>query len=400
MTTRAYIFAGGGTGGHLYPGLAIARKLTSRAREMDGVAHTLFVCSQRPLDSKILEQEGVAYRAISAVPMSVKPKGLVRFGVTWARAVGESRAIIRGLEHEIGREGGLPVVVAMGGFVAAPVVRAAQKEGCRIVLVNLDAEPGKANRLIARVAAHEHKGGGGIYSAALVDAKARGKARHWQTIGPIVRDAALAPPAAGMSQAECRAKLGLDPDRPTLMVTGGSQGAQSINDFVVRFFESHPDVRTWQVLHQTGKDPAEAVAQRYQAVGVRAVVQEFVSVMGLWWGSADAAVARAGAGSVAEAWANRVPTLFMPYPYHRDEHQRKNAAGLVSAGAAAVVRDEIDARRNVDGSAGGALISIMTDPARREAMKAALAGLGPADGADRVAKALWALPLSRASSPA
>jgi UDP-N-acetylglucosamine:LPS N-acetylglucosamine transferase len=109
--------------------------------------------------------------------------------------------------------------------------------------------------------------------------------------------------------------------------------------------------------------------------------------MGQAWGAADLAVSRAGAGSVAEAWANRVPTLFLPYPYHKDQHQRFNAAPLVDAGGAVLADDLIDPARNVAG-AGKTLLELMASPDRRSSLRAALTRLGPADGADRIAAAL------------
>jgi UDP-N-acetylglucosamine--N-acetylmuramyl-(pentapeptide) pyrophosphoryl-undecaprenol N-acetylglucosamine transferase len=95
-------------------------------------------------------------------------------------------------------------------------------------------------------------------------------------------------------------------------------------------------------------------------------------------------VSRAGAGSVAEAWANRVPTVFMPYPYHKDQHQKQNAAVIVGAGAAVLCEDRIEAGANVR-EAGAVLLSLMRDAARRAGMRSALDKLGPADGAKRVA---------------
>lgn len=107
----------------------------------------------------------------------------------------------------------------------------------------------------------------------------------------------------------------------------------------------------------------------------------------LAWGGADVAVSRAGAGSVGEAWANRVPSILMPYPYHKDQHQRANAEPLERAGGAIVVEDLIEAGPNM-GVAGARLAELLTDGAKRDAMRQGLRSLGPADGAERVARAL------------
>jgi UDP-N-acetylglucosamine--N-acetylmuramyl-(pentapeptide) pyrophosphoryl-undecaprenol N-acetylglucosamine transferase len=121
----------------------------------------------------------------------------------------------------------------------------------------------------------------------------------------------------------------------------------------------------------------------YGESGVRCVVRAFFERMGEAWTAADLAVSRAGAGGVAEAWAYGVPTLFLPNPYHKDEHQRLNAMRLVEAGGAVVVRDRVDAGLNTE--AVEALAGLMGDSEKREKMMARLRGLGPADGAERVA---------------
>jgi UDP-N-acetylglucosamine--N-acetylmuramyl-(pentapeptide) pyrophosphoryl-undecaprenol N-acetylglucosamine transferase len=146
----------------------------------------------------------------------------------------------------------------------------------------------------------------------------------------------------------------------------------------------------WQVLHQSGEDDNTALENAYTVAGVKAVVTRFVSAMGVWWRAADLAVGRCGAGTVAEAWANGVPAVFLPYPFHRDQHQRANAAPLVSAGAAVVCDDLVSAEANLP-VAGAVIADLLTDGARREGMRQSAERLGPADGAERVARALLGL---------
>ena len=133
----------------------------------------------------------------------------------------------------------------------------------------------------------------------------------------------------------------------------------------------------------------ERVRARYAEFGIDAVVAAFVERMGLWWGAADLAISRAGAGAVAEAWANVTPTVFMPYPYHKDQHQRVNAARLVEVGGAVVVDDLIDAGRTLEKS-GAVVRGLIDDAGKRAAMRRGLRGLGPADGAERIARTLLA----------
>lgn len=368
MKPRVFVFAGGGTGGHLFPGLAIAEQL--RAREPS--VRCIFACSTRPLDAEILSAEKAEFVPIPAEPFALSPRRMLRFVLRWGGAVRASRMLLGSLAEE----GANVDVVAMGGFVAAPFVQAAHVEHRPVTMVNLDATPGRANRWIARKAKR-------IFTAAEVPGKG------WTQIAPIVRIAAR-PPG---SQAHCRTALGLAADRPTLLVTGASQGAQTINQLLISLVTEHPQAFKadgWQVIHQTGKGGDAAAREAYQAAGIPAVVRPFFQEMGAVWGAADAAVSRSGAGSVAEAWAACVPTVFMPYPYHRDLHQRANALPLARRGACIIAPDAIDATANV-GGAGKVILEILATPEKRATIRRAIGDLGPANGAEFLADQLLRL---------
>lgn len=365
-----YIFAGGGTGGHLYPGLAIWREIEA----LDASASAHFVCSAKPLDAEVLTREGVPFTPTPARAFGVRPLALWRFINGWGPSVRRARAVIAAAR----RDGARPVVVAMGGYVAAPAVQAGRAERVPRVLVNLDAVPGKANGWIARHA--------GVRLTAADSSRVPSGPGGWERVPPIVRRGA----AATVDAAQARAALGLDPSRPTLVVTGGSQGAGSLNAFVTGFAERHADALRagrWQVLHQTGKGEDEKCGAAYRRAGVDAVATPFLTDMASAWGAATLAVARCGANTVAELWSNRVPALLLPYPYHRDEHQKFNAEPLQRCGGAVVRKDLIEASANLE-SSGAALLELVNDPSRVAAMRAALLGLGPTDGAARVARTL------------
>lgn len=357
MTAR-YLFAGGGTGGHIYPALAILEHLHA--------PHTLLV-SSRAIDARILATAGEPFVALPAQPVGLRPRALLRFLRGWAPSVRTVRRLIR----EARAQGESPHLVAMGGFVAAPAVQAARAEQVPVTLVNLDAVPGKANRWIAR-------------RASAIVSSAATPGFDWPRVPPIVRAAARAadPPAV------CRARLGLDANVHTLLVTGGSQGARSINALLIELARRRPDaLGGWQILHQAGHGDDALVRAAYADAGARALVVSFIERMADAWGAADLALCRSGANTVAEAWANAVPCLFLPYPFHRDEHQRLNAAPLVEAGAAVLATDRIDAGANL-ADAGETLATLLTDADARARMKSALVALGPADGAARVAAML------------
>ncbi len=369
-----FIFAGGGSGGHIYPGLAIAEELRRMGVNQDRIG---FVVSDRAIDSKILAPTGYTFEQSPARPAIARPMGLLKFLRGWLAAKRHARAAMTGQDWN--KADGLHVV-AMGGFVAAPFVKQARSMGVPITMVNLDAVPGKANRYIAKLADR-------IFTAARVPQELR-VGVPWIEVPPIVRGSAR----ASRSRADCRMLLGLDPMRPVMMITGGSQGLRSLNDFVTAFAASPSGTNIlktgrWQVLHQTGRNLDDAARAMYRDAGIDATVVPFNEQMGDWWGAADAAVCTAGAGNIAEIWMNKVPSLLLPYPHHKDQHQKFNAAPVVDAGGALLGRDHIDAAANLREN-GATLESLLSDETRRTAMRVNLEKLGPADGATRIARAL------------
>lgn len=372
---RAFLFAGGGTGGHIYPALAIIEQL----RRLDPTSPTsptiALLCSDRAIDATVLGPTDVDHAPLPAKPFSVRPRGLVRFLTGWGPSLRQTREKLRQLK----RDHDAVVLVAMGGFVAAPAARAARCEKVPVLLVNLDAVPGKANELIAKAATQ-------VVTSAQINGH-----EGWERVRPIVRAQTLDRRDPGPA----RAQFGLDPDTQTLLVTGGSQGAGSINDFLAVFAQNSPGaLDNWQVIHQVGVQISDArmaeIARIYADSGVSAWVDRYIADMGAAYAAADLGLGRCGAGSVAEAWAAGLPSVFMPYPYHRDQHQLHNAQVLVDAGAAVIFADRIDADKN-HVAHHGALGDLLADPHRREKMRQAQEKLGPPDGAPRVAQLLISL---------
>jgi UDP-N-acetylglucosamine--N-acetylmuramyl-(pentapeptide) pyrophosphoryl-undecaprenol N-acetylglucosamine transferase len=353
------VFAGGGSGGHISPGLAVAERLAERDEDV----RCLFICSDRPIDAHMLERAGASFAPVPARPPSTRPRAVVRF----VRAFRRSRsACVRLLETEQATH-----VVAMGGFVSAPAVSAARAARVPVTLVNLDEPPGRANRWIARRCNE-------VWSA--VDLPER-PGFATRTVGLPVRRCAIASGDA----ATCRARLGLEPDRRTLLVTGASQGSTSLNRFVTELAASRPDAfRDWQILHLAGSEGVDDVTAAYERSGTQARVEPFLDEIGLAWGAATLSVSRAGANSVAEVAANAVPTLFLPYPFHRDMHQRRNAQPLVDAGGAAVADDRVRPEDNV-ATAGPVLVALMSDADALAAMRTRLTTHRPPDAADAIA---------------
>jgi len=366
MTTRedkhpAVLFAGGGTGGHLFPALAIHEQLPEHTP-----VH--YACSNRPLDSRILTDANADFTPLPAAPPALRPDRALRFASGWWRSASVTRRIIRELRDAADRV----VMCTLGGFVAPPAVRAARAERVPVLMINLDAVPGAANRFIAGQVTD-------ILTAVPV------KDRDWPVVPPVVRRAFT----RAIDPADARRGYHLDPDLHTLLITGGSQGARSVGGFALAVATANPDAfHGWQVLHQCGAhDEPSEIASRWNALGIRAEVHPFLSDMPGAWAAATLHLGRCGAGTVAEAAATRTPSVFMPYPWHKDQHQKLNALPLVDASAAACIDDRIDPDANARDHA-QTLLDLIQDEATREAMSRALRALPEPNGARQIAHRL------------
>ncbi len=353
------LFAGGGTGGHIFPNLAILERLKKHIPE----ANAVFAVSNRPLDTQILASHTLAYVALPARPLSIKPwlwPGIYQ-------AFHESSRMVAAVLQQLN----VKAVVATGGFVSGPAVDAARRLRIPAALVNLDAVPGKANRYLAAKASKVFTA---YASPAIPDAEA---------IGLPLRQSALGP----ADKAAARRQLGLNPERETLLITAGSQGASTINRMMVELAgqsQTRKVLAGWQMLHLSGDKDREDLIAAYQAAGIPAKVLPFCDTMGLAWASATLAISRAGANSVAEVWANAVPTIFYPYPYHRDQHQKLNAEPLTRTGMAILMLDEIDPTVNAR-KLGPRLTALITNASQRYQMAEQMRATRPADGAAAVA---------------
>jgi len=365
MPDRTIIFAGGGTGGHLYPGISVAESL---ARMQPGTK-CLFLCTQREIDRVILEPAGLPFVPQPIVPPRRSIGGLLQFWRSWR----ETRDLVK----KVLREHRPAAVLGLGGYAAGVAVKVAAIRGIPTAILNPDVIPGRANQYLMRysravccqfAATEQH-----------VPAEHRAKLRI--TGCPIRRQIRSLPP-----RSEAMSRLGLDPALLTLLITGASLGAQTVNEAMLAALGGIK-LQGWQVLHLSGREHAPAVREGYRALGINARVVDFTSEMADVWAVADLAVCRAGASTCAELAACAVPSILMPYPYHKDMHQRANAKVLVDGGAAVLVDDQKDARRNAQMLIPH-LEQLLYSADRRAAMSAAARSLGRPDAADAVAKVL------------
>ncbi|MBI5774325.1 MAG: undecaprenyldiphospho-muramoylpentapeptide beta-N-acetylglucosaminyltransferase [Verrucomicrobia bacterium] len=332
----------GGTGGHLFPGLAVAQALQARGCDL-----ALLV------SPKEVDQQGVK----SATGMQIVTLPAVGLqGGAWlkfARGFWQSyRAAKKFFQARPPQ-----AVLAMGGFTSAPPVLAAKSFGAATFLHESNTIPGRANRFLARFVDEAFVG--------FPSAAARLKLRRVTVTGTPVR-----PQFAPMDTAAARVKLGLDPHRPTLLVTGGSQGARGVNDLVLaalpRLAAAIPDL---QILHLTGAEDAERTQQAYAKNNLRAVVRPFLAEMESALGAATVAVSRAGASSLAELAAMRVPAVLIPYPAAADNHQFHNAAAFAQTGAARMLEQASTTPETFSQT----LVELFQKSETRSAMSAALA---------------------------
>lgn len=311
-------FVGGGTGGHLAPGIGVAEILRSEGHE------TLFLVAGREVERAMLEPRGLPSRSLFEGEGG-RP-AFLRLDA-WLRAT-------RRLHDEVGRFDP-DVVVVLGGWVALPAVWT--RFGRRpTVLIESNARPGRVQRLLARRIDH---------ACLAVDGPDMPRGRRTTDI-----TGAPTPRLALPSREQAAARFGLDPGRRTLLVTGGSQGARDLNVLVPalrRVLAERPE--PWQVLHVTGHaaDRLAVPASRESGAdpgsdlaGVPLLAVPFVDDMAAAWALADAAVCRAGAGTVAELASTGTPAVLVPYPHHADRHQAHNAELLVRAGAAFMTADD------------------------------------------------------------
>ena len=295
--------------------------------------------------------------------------GLVRFWRSWSETQDLVRDVLR-TEKPL-------AVLGLGGYAAGVCVRLASKAKIPAAILNPDVIPGKANRYLLKYVRQVYC----QFDETRQHLPASEHAKLVVTGCPIRSDIRTRP-----TRETAASRLGIDLNLSTLVVTGASQGAQTVNEAVLATLPSIR-IQGWQILHLAGKDHASAVQSRYAQLPVRARVIDFTPAMADVLAVADLVIARAGASTCAELTACGVPAILMPYPYHKDMHQRANAQVLERAGAAFVLNDEKDAVRNSD-KMRPLLESLLYDQSRRQQMAAAARTLAKPDAADQIAAAL------------
>src|SRR5262245_5892727 len=346
------VIAGGGTGGHLYPGVAVARELLAQVPD----AQVSFAGTAKGIESRVIPREGFVLDVIRSGGLKGKSiADRARGAALLPVSLGDAWAVVSRRRPNL--------VIGVGGYSSGPVVLMAAVRGIPTMLLEQNAVPGLTNRLLART----------VKAAAVTfDSTQAFFGSKAFVSGNPVRPEFL---AAGSQQ-----ESALD-DQATVtrvLVFGGSQGAHAINVAMVeaaaRLAADGPHLH---LTHQTGERDAEMVRTVYRQAGLQAVVEPFLYNMGRQLGAADLIVCRAGATTLAEITAAGRAAILIPLPTATDDHQRKNAEALAASGAA-----EVLLQRDMSGATlAERILSMAADRARRQRIAAAARSLARPDAA-------------------
>ncbi len=326
------VLTGGGTGGHVYPALAIAEALRDEP-ELQPL-ELLFVGTREGLEARIVPEAGLAMAYVHAAPLvRKKPLALARTALENLRGFGEALAVMHRFRPD--------VAIATGGYVSLPVigalrlVRAFGRTKAKLALLEPNAAPGLTNRLLEPLVDE-------LWLALEPPGATLGTKRV--VTGTPVRSSFR----RALTAEDGRRMLGLQTPLTTIVVMGGSQGARSINEAVKELVTTRALPEDWQMLIASGeRDFASIrVAQEEAVSRGRVRVVAYLDDPRAAFAAADLVVARAGASTLGELAATGTPALLVPYPYATDDHQTRNAAAVRMTGAARVLADrELDAQR-------------------------------------------------------
>ncbi|MBI3802318.1 MAG: undecaprenyldiphospho-muramoylpentapeptide beta-N-acetylglucosaminyltransferase [Nitrospirae bacterium] len=351
------IIAGGGTGGHLYPGIALAQTFQHRQE-----ARILFIGTAQGMEAKLLPEKGFAFAAISA--KGFVGKGLsARLKSLFLVPVGlmQSISILRSFSPHL--------VIGIGGYAAGPVLLAAVLLKIKRVILEPNLVPGLANKLVAPWV--------DLAVIAFDESRAYLKSKRFLRAGVPVRPEIV--------QAGTLQKRPASNGMQTLLVLGGSQGAHSINRAMVAALP-HLKKRLLRIVHQTGQRDSAEVRAAYAQAGVPARVEPFIQDMASVYAEADLIVSRAGAGTLAELGAVGKPSILIPYPLATG-HQEKNGAAFVAAGASEMILDrDLNGERLAE-----RMIFLLSDPSRLSEMAEAARRQGHPHSAEEIAEACFEL---------
>lgn len=360
--TRPVMILAGGTGGHIFPGLAVAKAF----RAID--VPVTWLGADGGMETRLVPQNGIAIDTIAV--RGVRGKGTLTLLAAPFQVFSAVRAAQRVLRLRQPR-----AVISFGGFAAGPGGLAARLAGVPLVVHEQNRAPGMTNRVLARFAGRVLTG----FPDTFAD-------RHGEVVGNPVRAeiSEIAPP-------EQRFAGRAGPLR--LLVLGGSQGARALNDAVPKALAAWRGVIDFEVRHQSGETLRDEAEAAYATAGIQASVEPFIADMGAAYAWADVVVCRAGALTIAELCAVGVAGVLVPFPQAVDDHQTRNARYLVDRGAAQLLAQDGDLAEHL-----GATLEILSHRGDLLRMAQAARALARPDAAQRVARIVLEASVKKSSS--
>jgi len=354
-TIQRVIISGGGTGGHIFPALSIAGALRRRYPDVD----ILFVGAENRMEMQRVPAAG--YKIIGLPVAGFDRKRLWRnFRTLWLlmKSMRLARRTVREFRPQI--------AIGVGGYCSGPTLKAAQRLGVPTLIQEQNGYPGVTNKLLAKKAdaiCVAYEGTERFFPAGKI-----------HMTGNPVRASLL---DCTLSQAEAKARLGFDPERPLVLVVGGSLGATTINRAIAAGVQDITGAGA-QLLWQTGRRDTQ-LAHDATADNAAARATEFIADMDVAYRAADIVVSRAGAGSISELQLLGKTAVLVPSPNVTEDHQRKNALALVAHDAAVMVEDADAAGHLVP-----AVTTLLTDTAKRQSMSRAISAMALRDSDERI----------------
>lgn len=318
------MIAGGGTGGHIMPAIAVAEEVATLYKD----ARVWYVGRRGSLEERLVKNTALHFSSIHAAPLKKNIRALISCLYNTLRGLYDSWRLIRSFQPAC--------IVGFGGYASFPLLLAGLIMKKPVIVHEANAVPGKAVRLLVRLGAFLAYGiDAGHPALKEVITRAAQKNKVTFTGNPVRRSICNAKPEEGY---EC---THLAPENPILLVTGGSQGAHALNEVMCEAAEEIARrTPSLQIIHITGYDDEDRVKDAYEEQGILHYVTSFSHNMGALNAAATVALSRAGALTIAELSAQGTPAVFVPYPFAADDHQYWNAQSTVAAGGGICIREE------------------------------------------------------------
>jgi UDP-N-acetylglucosamine--N-acetylmuramyl-(pentapeptide) pyrophosphoryl-undecaprenol N-acetylglucosamine transferase len=352
------LFAGGGTAGHLMPAINIALALARKDQSFSA----LFIGKRGGMEAGIVKRFGFEIREIEVVALKRNPMGVLRFIWNWNKGLKQAQDIIKDFQPQ--------VVVGTGGYVSAPVVRAARKNDIPIFMQEQNSLPGLATRTLSK---NSEK----IFIAYQSAANYLPREKCVMVGNPIRPDLLDGNKGAALVEFELASSL------KTLLIVGGSSGAHGINSALLRIVNSGLIPAEWQLLWQIGQKEFEQFSKAIDKTKFRGKILPFINNMPGAYATADMILSRAGAMALAEIAAWGLPSILIPYPFATGDHQTLNACEFAETSAAVVIPEsEIVEKLKV------ALVELFSDDSKRLTMAQAAKKLARPEAANIIAETI------------